>query len=113
MKGSNQADLVRDEIVGFIKKSEDAMSEAGHRWSDMLHDFVPGDGESVRQAVGEVFDYMDRILKAQREFANSVLDPVLKAGAPPARTSKKAPAAAKRTAKRPATTSPRSRARAG
>ena len=108
MAGSVQTESVRAEVAGFIKKSEEALGEASRRLTETLRDIVPGDRSSLRNVVGEAFDYMERALRGQREFANSFLDAVLRESPDKAKSSVKpavkAPSAAKRPGapKRPA-----------
>lgn len=96
MAGLDRTDPVRQEVVGFIRRSEETISDAGRRWAETFRDFAPSDGEAIRKAVGEAFDSMERILQSQREFANSVLDVVLREGTKSPTASK--PASKPRTA---------------
>ena len=92
-------DPIRDEVRDFVRKSEAALVDARERWGETLRDLVPEDGARVRKVVDDAFDFTARLLENQREFAHTVLDAVLREGAPKA-------AAPKRTAasKRAATT---------
>ena len=77
MRKAKGADQVRDEVRELVRKSEQAFVEAGERWTETFRDLVPGDGARVRKIVDDAFDFTERVLKSQREFATSVLDAVL------------------------------------
>jgi hypothetical protein len=96
MTTSKTSDPVGDQVLDFVRKSEETITEATRRWTEALRERVPGDGESIRKIVDDGFDLTERIVKNQREFANSMLDTLL--GEPPRKraTAKKRAATAKR-----------------
>jgi len=86
-----EAAPMRDEILEFVRKTEESVTDAGRKLSDAACDLVPGDGEGIRRVVDEAFDFAEKILKSQRELATSLLDDVL--GEPsPKRAPAKSPA---------------------
>lgn len=94
------SDPVGDQVLEFVRKSEETITEATRRLTETLRELAPGDGESVRRVVDGAFDLTERIVKNQREFANSMLDTLLgqpaRKRAPatkPAATSKRASSA--------------------
>jgi hypothetical protein len=95
-------DPMRDEILDFVRKSEETITEAGRKLGKTVCELVPGEAQSIRKAVDEAFDFTETILKSQREFADSLLDKVL--GVP---SSRRAPAAKRPPANRPARQRPR------
>lgn len=92
---SSAATPGREEVREFIRKSEETLAEAGKRWTQTLHDFAPGDGSAVRKIVDDAFDFAEKLLKNQREFAFKMIDRFAPESAP-----KKAPA--KKAAKKAA-----------
>lgn len=98
MAASKPSDTVRDEVLEFVRKSEETITEASRRWTEsLLRELVPGNGEGVRKVVDEAFDFTERILKNQRELASSVLDTLL-GPPPPKRAPAKRASATKRAA---------------
>lgn len=99
MAKAKTKDPVRDEVRRLVHRSEAALHEARERWSESVREFVPGDGTHVRKVVDEAFDFTQKLLENQREFANSVLDAVVGDGA---KHGKKAATAKAKASKRPA-----------
>jgi hypothetical protein len=83
---------MREEVMEFVRKSEETIADAGRSFGENLLDLVPGDGESIRKVVDEAFDFMETVLKNQRELAHSVLDRVLGESTAKRRPSKRSPA---------------------
>jgi hypothetical protein len=91
-------DPIRDEVRDFVRKSEEALVDARERWSETLRDLVPEDGARVRKVVEDAFDFTEKLLKNQREFAHSVLDAVLGEATPKRTPAPKRAATSKRAA---------------
>jgi hypothetical protein len=72
-----EATPMRDEILEFVRSTEDSVTDAGRKLTDAVRDLVPDDGQGIRRIVDEAFDFAERILKSQRELASSLLDEVL------------------------------------
>jgi hypothetical protein len=96
MTTSKTSDPVGDQVLEFVRKSEETTTEATRRLTETLRELVPDDGEGIRRVVDGAFDFTERVVKNQREFGKSMLDTLLRE---PAR--KRAPAT------RPAATSKR------
>ena len=78
MVATKQGDApTHEEILDFVRKTENTITESGRRFSEAVCDLVPGDGQGIRRVVDEAFDFAEKILKSQREFASSLLDNVL------------------------------------
>jgi hypothetical protein len=110
MAKSKTTEPFSDEILDIVHKSEQTLTDARERLVESLRDLVPGDGVRARKAIDEAFDYTEKLLENQREFAHSVLDAVLgdepKKRTTTKRTAKRATAkraTAKRTAAKRAT----------
>jgi len=94
---------MREEILDFVRKTEDMVAEAGRKLSEAACDLVPGDGQGIRRVVDEAFDFAESILQSQRDLASSLLDDVLGQPSPkrtPAKRAPAKPAPAKPAAKR-------------
>lgn len=107
MASPKTTEPMRDDILEFVRKSEETITEASRKWGETLCDLVPGEGANLRKIVDDAFDFTDTVLKNQREFAHSVLDRLL-GPTTPKRASTRGPA--KAAAKR---TPPRTAAKAG
>jgi hypothetical protein len=103
MARAKTTEPMREEILEFIQKSEEAIAEAGRRLGERVSELVPDDGQSIRKVIDEAFDFTETVLKNQREFANAMLDRVLGKPAKRVTATKRAPAksAGKRPARRP------------
>lgn len=97
---------MREEILEFVRKTEDSVVEAGRKLSDAARDLVPGDGESIRRILDEAFDFAETILRSQRELASSLLDDVLGTPGRKRVTAKRAPAKRAAAKRSPAKRSP-------
>ena len=81
---------MREEILDFVRKTEETITEAGRKLGDTVCDLVPNDGDTIRKVVDEAFDFTEKILKSQRDFASSLLDDVLgKSSSGPTRSPKR------------------------
>jgi hypothetical protein len=63
-----------DEVLESVRKSEQALLEAGRKFAEAVADAVPGAPEAARKIVDQAFSLTDRILTTQREFARAVLE---------------------------------------
>lgn len=68
------AEPLKEEIFDFVRKSEEAMLEAGRKWADSIGEFVPVEMPLVRNLTKQVFDFVDELLRIQREFARQMVD---------------------------------------
>lgn len=96
MATTKQSEPMCEEILEFVRKTEETITEAGRKLGDTVCDLVPSDGDSIRKVVDEAFDCTEKILKSQREFASSLLDDIL------GTSSSKPTRAPKRAAAKPA-----------
>ena len=88
---------LEDEVLDFVRKSEEAALGVGRKWADAVAEFVPVEMPLVRDLRKQVFDSVEELLKVQREFAQKMLAETRKAVV--GRT-KPAPKQAPRTSKR-------------
>lgn len=85
-----------EQFMEFVRKSEEASLELGRKWVDAFNEFVPVEMPLVRDLGKHVLDFVEDILKTQREFAQRMLDETRKAVA---KAPKPAPSHAPRAAK--------------
>ena len=110
---------VNEDVFEFVRKSEEAVLEVGRKWAETLGDFVPAEMPLAREITKQVLEFLEELLKIQRDFAEQVIEETTKAAkkttkavankarAPRAtkaakRPAAKRPAAKKTAAKRPA-----------
>jgi hypothetical protein len=82
---------MREEILDFVRKTEDTVADAGRKLSEAVRDLVPGDGQGIRRVVDEAFDFAETILRSQRDLASSLLDDVLGEPSPKRTPGKRTP----------------------
>jgi hypothetical protein len=63
-----------DEVLESVRKSEEALLDAGRKFAEAVADAVPGAPEAARKIIDQAFSLTERILNTQREFARAVLD---------------------------------------
>ncbi len=61
------------EIFEVIRRSEEAVIEAGRNWAKAVGGAIPVEMPVVRELVKGSFDFAEEVLKAQREFVHSIL----------------------------------------
>lgn len=74
MANVRRGGAVQDEILDYVRKSEESIIDAGRKWTDSIAELVPGDARGMRKLVDDAFDLTEAILKTQRQFVHSVLD---------------------------------------
>lgn len=77
MTTTKETEPMSEEILEFVRKTEETITEAGRKLGETVCDLVPGDGQGIRRVVDEAFGFTETILRSQREFARSLLDSVL------------------------------------
>ena len=68
------AEQLRDEIFDFVRQSEEAVIEVGRKWAASIDEFMPVEMPLVRDLTREVLDFVDELLRIQREFARQMVD---------------------------------------
>jgi len=76
---STGTEPLRDEVFEFLRKSEEAVVELGRKWADAMSDFVPVEMPLVRDLSKQVLDFVDELLRIQRDFARQMVDETRKA----------------------------------
>ena len=70
---------LHEEVLEFVRKSEEAALEVGRKWADAVGEFVPVELPLVRDLRKQVFDSVEELLRIQREFALKMLEQTHKA----------------------------------
>jgi len=68
-----------DEVFDFVRKSEAAVVEVGRKWADSISEFVPVEMPLVHDLTRQVLDFLDELLRIQRDFARQMVDQTRKA----------------------------------
>jgi len=61
------------DVLDFVRKSEEAVFDLGRKWADALAEFVPVEMPLVKDLQKQVFDFVEELLRGQREFAQRTL----------------------------------------
>jgi hypothetical protein len=69
---------VPDQIFDLVKRSQDAVLDAGRSFTDSVSDLTPGDTAAIDGLIDRAFDLTERILQTQRDFAKQVVHTVTK-----------------------------------
>jgi len=97
-----EAEPLKEDVLEFVRKSEEAVLEVGRKWADAIGEFMPVEMPLVRDMTRQVFDFLEEVLRIQRRFANQMLEEGRKAvngTAKPAAKPVRAPRPAKRARK--------------
>jgi hypothetical protein len=102
LDAQKEFEALKDDVFEFVRKSEAAVIDVGRKWADAVGEFMPVEMPLVREMTKQLFDFLDELLRIQREFALQMLDETRKAvaGATKPVEAKTGPARAPRTAKR-------------
>jgi hypothetical protein len=95
----SNAKSANEDVFEFVRKSEEAVLEVGRRWAETLSDFVPAEVPLAREMTKQVLEFLEELLKIQRDFAEQVFDETTKAATKTAKAAKKTTKAAKKTTK--------------
>jgi hypothetical protein len=63
-----------DEVLNTLRKSEEALLDAGRKFAEAVAEAVPHAPDAARKIMDQAFSMTDRVLTTQREFARAVLD---------------------------------------
>ncbi|MEJ5254869.1 MAG: hypothetical protein WHS89_05920 [Acidimicrobiales bacterium] len=75
---------LQDQVFELVRRSQEAILDAGRSFADNLSSVAPGDREAIDRLLDDAFDFTERVLRTQRELAKSVVQaitaPVIGAG---------------------------------
>ncbi len=69
---------LQEQVFDLVKRSQDAVLEAGRSFTESVSQLTPGDTSAVDELIDRAFDLTERVLKSQRDLAKSVLQTVTK-----------------------------------
>jgi len=72
-------DPLEDDVFEFVRKSEEAVVEVGRKWVHAVGEFMPVEMPLVRDMTKQLLDFLDELLRIQREFAKQMVDETRKA----------------------------------
>jgi hypothetical protein len=67
---------LQEQVFELVRRSQEAVLDAGRLFSDSLSALAPGDTEAVDKLLDDAFDFTAKVLKTQRDFAKSVVQAV-------------------------------------
>lgn len=73
---------LQDQVFELVRRSQEAILDAGRSFADNLSSVAPGDHEAIDRLLDDAFDFTERVLKTQRDFAKSVVQAVTAVTAP-------------------------------
>jgi hypothetical protein len=73
MANAHETEEMEKEIFEVVRESEESVLEAGRKWAKAVADAMPIEMPVMRAVVKGAFDLTEEVLKAQREFALSIL----------------------------------------
>src|SRR5664280_335187 len=80
---------VNEDVFEFVRKSEEAVLEVGRKWAETLGDFVPAEMPLAREITKQVLEFLEELLKIQRDFAEQVIEETTKAAKKTTKAAKK------------------------
>ena len=105
----SNAKSANEDVFEFVRKSEEAVLEVGRRWAETLSDFVPAEVPLAREMTKQVLEFLEELLKIQRDFAEQVFDETTKAATKTAKAVAKKARAPRATKRAPAKRAPAKR----
>lgn len=94
-----------DELLAFVRRNEEAMLKASRKWVESVGEAMPVDVPAAHRMVDGVFDFTERVLKTQREFAHRMIRQTRHTATRRTTTTRRPTAGARpSTARRPTTT---------
>jgi len=67
---------LEEEVLSFVRKTEEGLMEASRRWAKAVDEFIPMETPAMRDMVKAVLDFTEKTLEVQLEFARKMLDEV-------------------------------------
>jgi hypothetical protein len=91
MATAHEQDAPETEVLELVQKLEESVMEAGRTWAIAVGKAMPVDLPVVRQLVKGSFDFGEKVLKAQRELVQGVLQVARQSARPVPRGKRTAP----------------------
>lgn len=67
---------LQDQVFDLVRRSQEAILDAGRSFADSATTVAPADTDQIDKLIDNAFDFTEKVLKTQREFAKSVVDAV-------------------------------------
>jgi hypothetical protein len=67
---------LQEQLFDIVKKSQDAILDAGRVFTDRVSAMAPGDSAQLDDLIDNAFDMTERVLQSQREFAKKMVETV-------------------------------------
>jgi hypothetical protein len=71
-------DLVKlqEQVFDLVRRSQEAVLDAGRSFADNLTSMAPSDSEAVDKLLDDAFEFTEKVLRTQRDFAKSVVQAI-------------------------------------
>ena len=73
MPDANDVKNLQEQIFDLVKKSQQAMLDAGRTFTDRVSAMTPGESDQIDELIDNAFDMTERVLESQREFAKKMI----------------------------------------
>jgi len=67
---------LQDQVFDLVRRSQEAMIDASRSFTDSIRSLAPGEIEQLDKLIDDAFEFTERVLRTQREFARSVVQAV-------------------------------------
>jgi len=64
---------MQEQLFDIVKKSQDAILDAGRVFTDRVSAMAPGDSSQLDELIDNAFDMTERVLETQRDFAKKMV----------------------------------------
>jgi hypothetical protein len=67
---------LQNQVFELVRSSQEAVLDAGRSFADNLTAMAPGDTQAVDKLLDDAFEFTEKVLRTQRDFAKSVVQAV-------------------------------------
>jgi hypothetical protein len=67
---------LQNQVFELVRNSQEAILDAGRSFADNLTAMAPGDTQAVDKLLDDAFEFTEKVLRTQRDFAKSVVQAV-------------------------------------
>lgn len=64
---------LQKQVFDLVQRSQESILDAGRSFADNLAAMAPGDNDAIDKLLDDAFEFTERVLRSQREFAKSVV----------------------------------------
>jgi hypothetical protein len=76
MPSSPDLSELQNQVFELVRRSQEAILDAGRSFADNVTTMAPGDSEAIDKLLDDSFEFTEKVLKSQRDFAKSVVKAV-------------------------------------